>query len=315
MRFSAIIPAYNARDVLERTVGSVLSQTYGDFEIVISDDGSSDDTLEVARALAQTDGRISVVTGLNGGCSVARNRGIEAATGEFCVLLDSDDMLKAEYLATMSAFIDACPGYDLYSCNGDRLMPGGRLEPFLSGPEYVRETSWTLDDIIPVNHIFIMSAFRRELFDRLGGFRADLRYAEDYDFWLRALALGARHRFTPQRLGVYVESAGSKSKNRIPHAEAQIRIFESLAAMPQLTEQQRNLCARKLEGLHTRIRRVRLETRVVAGDIAGARGEYLRVSDAYLDKRKYAAGLVAMMISPRLYARLFAARSMKRAAS
>ncbi|MDR3687558.1 MAG: glycosyltransferase [Coriobacteriia bacterium] len=315
MRFSVIIPAYNASEVLERTVRSALEQTYPDFEVVISDDGSSDDTLDVANALAKTDPRVRVVTGPNGGCSVARNRGVEAASGEFCVLLDSDDMLKPEYVATMSAFIDRCPDYDIYSCNGDRLMTQGRTEPFLSGPVYAGETSLVLDDIIIINHVFIMSAFRRELFERLGGFRSDLRYAEDYDFWLRALALGARHRFIPQRLGVYVESAGSKSKNRIPHAQAQIRIFESLAAMPELTEAQRALCARKLEALRIRIRRVELETRVVAGEYAGARAEYLRVGDAYLDKRKYAAGLFAMMLSPRLYARLFAARASKRAVS
>ena len=315
MRFSVIIPAYNARDVLERTVRSALSQTYHDFEVVISDDGSPDDTLDVANALAKTDARIRVVTGLNGGCSVARNRGFEAATGEFCVLLDSDDMLKPDYLATMSAFIDERPGYDIYSCNGDRLMAEGRTEPFFSGPEYARETSWTLDDLIPVDRIFIMATVRRATHQRIGGFRSDLRYAEDYYFWLRALAQGARHRFTAQSLGTYVESASGKSKNRIPHAEAQIRIFEALAAMPELTDAQRALCARKLEGLHTRIRRVRLETRVVEGDYAGARGEYLRVADAYIDKRKYAMGLAAMMIIPRLYARLFAARKAKRAAS
>jgi len=315
MRFSVIIPAYNARDVLERTVRSALSQTYHDFEVVISDDGSPDDTLDVANALAKTDARIRVVTGLNGGCSVARNRGVEVASGQFCVLLDADDMLKPDYLATMSAFIDRCPGYDIYSCNGDRLMAEGRTEPFLGGDGYDRETSWTLDDIIPVDRIFIMAVIRRETHARLGGFRDDLRYAEDYDFWLRALALGARHRFIPQRLGIYVESAGSKSKNRIPHAQAQIRIFESLMAMPELTDTQRALCVRKLDGLRTRIRRVELETRLVDGDYRGARAEYLHVGDAYLDKRKYAAGLAAMMLSPRLYARLFAARATKRAAS
>jgi glycosyltransferase involved in cell wall biosynthesis len=316
MRFSVIIPAYNARDVLERTVRSALSQTFDDFEVIISDDGSPDDTLDVAQALAETDARIRVVTGLNGGCSVARNRGFEAASGEFCVLLDADDMLKPEYLATMSAFIDSCPGYDIYSCNGVRLMAEGRTEPFFSGPEYVRETSWTLDDLIPLDRIFIMATVRRDTHQRVGGFRGDLRYAEDYDFWLRALAQGARHRFTPQSLGVYVESASGKSKNRIPHAHAQIRIFEDLSgATPGLSDAQRAACNRKLAGLRTRIERIQLETRVLEGDYKGARAEYMRVSDAYLSKSKYAAGWVAMMASPRLYARLFAARDAKRSAS
>jgi glycosyltransferase involved in cell wall biosynthesis len=311
-RFSVIIPAYNAADALEQTVDSVLAQEFGALEVIVSDDGSKDATLEVAHRLAEKDSRIRVVTGENGGCSVARNRGFEAATGEFCVLLDAEDMLKPHYLSRMSTFIDACPGYDIYSCNGDRLMAEGRTEPFLRGPEYDAEKSWTLDELIPIDHIFIMATVRRSLWVRLGGFRCGLRYAEDYDFWLRALATGARQRFIPDRLGVYVESPTGKSKNRIPHAQGQIRIFEDLAQMPDLTDAQRALCRRKIADLRTRIERVELETRLQAGDYSNARAVYGRISAAYIDKRLYAIGWVAMMISPQLYARLFAARDAKR---
>jgi GT2 family glycosyltransferase len=314
VRFSIVIPAYKAAEVLETTVRSALAQTYADLEVIISDDGSPDDTLSVARALAATDDRIRVVSGENGGCSVARNRGFAAARGEFCVLLDSDDRLKPEYLEVMSAFIDANPGLDIYSCNGDRLMAGGAVEPFFSGAAYASETSWTLDDIIMIDRIFIMATVRRSLHERVGGFRSDLRYAEDYDFWLRALALGAKQRYLPQRLGVYFESPTGKSKNRIPHAEAQITIFEDLSAMPELTDAQRALCAEKLVALRTRIARVRLETRLQQGEFAGARGEYLRVRGAYLSTPKYLVGLGFMMISPRLYARVFAARDAARMA-
>jgi glycosyltransferase involved in cell wall biosynthesis len=295
-------------------VRSALAQSLGSFEIIISDDGSSDDTLARARALAQTDPRIHVVTGPNGGCSVARNRGIEAASGEYCVLLDSDDRLDPGYLEEMSAFIDRCPGFDIYSCNGLRLMAEGRTEPFFGGPEYARETSWTLADLIPVDRIFIMATLRRDLHTRVGGFRSDLRYAEDYDFWLRSLALGATHRFTPQLLGTYLESPSGKSKHRIPHAEAQIRIFSDLAAMPELSARERSLCERKLADLRARIERVKLETRLQEGDFADARATYARLSAAYISKPMYAAGWVAMMLSPRLYARLFASRSARRSA-
>jgi glycosyltransferase involved in cell wall biosynthesis len=314
MRFSVIIPAYNAHDVLESTVRSALDQSYDDFEVIVSDDGSPDDTLDVALQLA-ADSRVRVATGPNGGCSVARNRGFEAAAGEFCVLLDAGDMLKPNYLATMSEFIDARPGYDIYSCNGDRLLTSGRTEPFFSGPDYARETTWTLDDLIPIDRIFIIATVRRATHQRIGGFRSDLRYAEDYDFWLRATALGARHRFTPERLGIYVDSPSSKSKNRIPHAHAQMRIFESLAEMPELNDTQRALCRGKISDLATRIERVQLETRLQAGDFSDARATYTRVSAAYLSKPLYAAGWVAMMISPRLYARLFAARGARRSSS
>jgi succinoglycan biosynthesis protein ExoO len=315
MRFSVIVPAYNAAEMLEVTVRSALSQDFDDFEVVISDDGSTDRTLALARSLAAEDARVRVVTAENGGCAAARNRGFEAAGGEFGVLLDSDDQLGPGYLSAMSAFIDARPGFDIYSCNGTRVLSEARSEPFLSGPAYARETSWTLDDIILVNRIYITAVLRRELWARIGGFTVGQRYAEDYDFWLRALASGARQIYTPKRLGIYFERADGKSKNRLPHAEAQIAMFTRLSAMPELTEKQRQLCAEKIGLLGKRIARIELEARLQRGDYHDARREYLGVGSAYNSKAKYVGGMVLMLISPRLYASAFGVRDARRLGS
>ena len=315
MRFSVIVPAYNASENLSATVRSALAQELGDLEVVISDDGSTDNTLDIAHALAAEDPRVIVVTGENGGCSVARNRAFAAASGEYAVLLDSDDQLLPGYLSAMSAFIDARPGRDIYSCNGIRRTADGSSEPFLSGAAYAAETSWTLDDIIIINHIFITAVLRRDLWERVGGYVEGLRYAEDYDFWLRALALGAKHIYTPQQLSIYLEQATGKSKNRIPHAEAQIGVFTRLSEMPELTDAQRRLCAEKIALLHTRIERVELEARLQRGEFAGARGAYLGVRRAYNSQAMYVGGLALMMVSPRLYARVFRARDSRRMGS
>ena len=312
MRFSVVVPAYNASEVLEATVRSALEQDFDGFEVVISDDGSTDDTLLIARSLEVADPRVRVITSANEGCAVARNRAFEAARGEFGVLLDSDDQLAPGYLSAMSAFIDARPGFDIYSCNGTRVMSDGRSEPFLSGSMYGRETSWLLDDVIVVNRIYITAVVRRDLWARVGGYTPGLRYAEDYDFWLRSLALGARHIYTPKRLGIYAERADGKSKNRVPHAAAQIGIFTRLMAMPQLNDVQRELCAHKIDLLRTRIARIELETRLQKGEYAGARRAYLGVRSAYLSQPMYAAGLVLMLVSPRLYASFFSSRDARR---
>ena len=182
-------------------------------------------------------------------------------------------------------------------------MADGLSEPFLSGSAYSRETSWTLDDIIIVNHIYVTAVVRRDLWERVGGFTAGLRYAEDYDFWLRALALGARQIYTPQRLAVYMERAGGKSKQRMAHAETQIGIFTRLAAMPELNDDAARRCApRSSSCIRTRIARLELEARLQRGEYAGARREYLGVRSAYNSQAMYAAGLALMMVSPRLYA-------------
>ena len=313
MRFSVVVAAFNAEDTLAGAVRSVLSQAGPDVEVVVSDDGSTDTTLVLAQRLAAEDGRVRVVTGPNGGCSVARNRGYEQATGDFGVLLDADDELAPGYFDTMRAFITERPGYDIYSTNGTRRFTDGSEEPFLSGPAYEHETSWTLSDLIPADRIFVMAAVRRDLWKRIGGFRTDLRYAEDYDFWVRAFAAGASQIYRPERLGIAISRAGSKSKNRIPHAEAQIHIFEDLSRQPELTDAQRDQCARKIDELRVRIRRVELETRLQRGDTRGARRAYLQVRSAYLSQPLYFAGLALMLVSPRLYVRAFSARDARRA--
>jgi glycosyltransferase involved in cell wall biosynthesis len=308
-RFSFIIPAYNAADTLAAAVTSALSQMVGSLEVIISDDGSTDATASVADRLQLEDGRVRIVSGPNAGCAAARNRGIELARGEFFCLLDADDLLESTYLEHMSAFVRANPGRDIYSCNATRRLVSGRSEAFFSGDEFSRETSWTLDDLIPVDRIYVSALVRRELWQRLGGFRTDLRYAEDYDFWLRALAAGAGHRYLPERLGIAVARLESKSRNRVPHARAQIRIFEDLAGTDSLTLEQRRACAEKLNALQRRIERVELERRLQQGEYAGARAAYLRVRSAYLSRGLYYTGLALMLVSPRLYAAAYRRRS------
>src|SRR5262245_36702982 len=90
---SVITPAYNAASYLPETIASVLAQTHRDFELLIIDDGSTDDTLEVARRFAAADARISVASVPNSGPAAARNAALRAARGEFIALLDSDDVI------------------------------------------------------------------------------------------------------------------------------------------------------------------------------------------------------------------------------
>src|SRR6478736_3287941 len=94
MRFSVVIPTYNRASTLPRAIRSVLEQTYADVELVIVDDGSTDDTAEVVGAFA--DARITYLRQTNRGVSAARNAGAAAATGDFIVFLDSDDQLLPE---------------------------------------------------------------------------------------------------------------------------------------------------------------------------------------------------------------------------
>ena len=98
---SVIIPVYNRQDVIEECVNSVLAQTYQNFEIIIIDDGSADGTINVCEKLVENEPRIKLLYGEHAGVSAARNKGIEAAVGEYIFFIDSDDVIYPLLLETL----------------------------------------------------------------------------------------------------------------------------------------------------------------------------------------------------------------------
>ena len=103
---SIVIPVYNAENYIEKTVESVLDSTYRDFELLLIDDGSSDNSIGVCEEMRKKDPRIRIVSKPNGGVSSARNRGIEEAEGSYIAFVDDDDLISRDYLEKLVACID-----------------------------------------------------------------------------------------------------------------------------------------------------------------------------------------------------------------
>ncbi|WP_285674769.1 glycosyltransferase family 2 protein, partial [Paralimibaculum aggregatum] len=125
-RFSVLCSAYNAEATLEATVASVLAQSCGDFELLITDDGSTDGTLALARRLAAGDPRIRVLAQDNAGKSVAMNAMIAAARGAILVMQDADDLSPPERLAVLAGRFDARPELGL-ALSGYALLWHGHV--------------------------------------------------------------------------------------------------------------------------------------------------------------------------------------------
>ncbi len=113
---SVIVPVYQVEDYLENCVQSILNQTYTDLEIILVDDGSKDNCPAMCDEFARKDKRIKVIHKENGGLSDARNRGLEAATGEYIAFVDSDDYIHPEMYANMVAFLERNPDFNLVMC-------------------------------------------------------------------------------------------------------------------------------------------------------------------------------------------------------
>jgi glycosyltransferase involved in cell wall biosynthesis len=177
---SVIIPTYNRSRIIKEAVDSVLAQDYKDVEVIVVDDGSTDNTSET---LASYGDEISVLFQDNKGVSAARNRGIAEASGQFVAFLDSDDLWLPQKLSTQVEFFQQTP--DAFICqteeiwvrNGIRVNPGKRHKK-PSG--MIFEPSLELCLVSP-SAVMI----RRDVLDDAGGFDETLRACEDYDLWLR----------------------------------------------------------------------------------------------------------------------------------
>lgn len=214
---SVIIPLYNKARYIRHTIASVLSQTtpqldgggggimHDNIEVIVIDDGSTDDGPAIVRQLAEQDARIRLLSQPNGGVSRARNSGIRASQGEWVAFLDADDTWDANYLTEMMALHHRHPECGILTC-----ARHGRCIPQLP-----QET--VIDDAAAWGIIYWTGTIvcRRALFDDAGLFREDISRGEDRDMWLR-LGLRTTTAFLNRELAHYEEDAEGSLTATVP---------------------------------------------------------------------------------------------------
>lgn len=178
-KVSIIVPCYNQANYLPETLDSVLAQTYTDWECVIVNDGSPDNTDEIARRYLEQDSRFKYIEQSNKGPAAARNNGIENSFGEFILPLDSDDLIAPTYLEKAVEVFNRNIDTKLVYCKADKF--GLVNEP------------WVLDDynyntFIWKNCIFCTAMYKRSDYLRTGGYNVNMTHGlEDWDFFLSLL--------------------------------------------------------------------------------------------------------------------------------
>jgi len=235
-RFSIVVPAYNAEATLAETLDAVLAQRLGSWECIVVDDGSTDETAAIAREYEERDHRLRVIGQTNQGSAGAYNTGVGAAEADFVVLCSADDVLLPEHLAEMAAFIEREPGFDIYSSNGYYLRADGSRDLVYAQGDM--PDSMSLTGVIRRCFFSVGTAYRRALFETVGGYRTDV-YGEDYDFWLRSMAAGARHRYLPVPLSLQRLSPSQKSSDLESVYRSDIRLVTDLFESANLSEDER----------------------------------------------------------------------------
>ncbi|MDP3966839.1 MAG: glycosyltransferase [Nocardioides sp.] len=182
---SIVMPLWNRAAVVRAAVESVQRQTFSGWELVIVDDGSTDDSLAVVRGLAAYDERIVVVPAGHRGVSAARNAGLAQARGRYVAFLDTDNQWRPGFLQLMLAELEAHPDWG---------MAHAALQAAKDGKVYYRAFEGTHQHLLVANHIDLnVLVARRELVDRVGGFDETLRRGVDYDLVLKMAELTPPH--------------------------------------------------------------------------------------------------------------------------
>lgn len=239
---SVVIPLYNKEQEIEQTIRSVLAQTRQPEEILVVDDGSTDRSAEIVRAIASP--LVRLITQANAGVSAARNRGIAEARSQYIALLDGDDQWEAGFLEAVERLILEFPGCGLY-CTGFSVMshdglfpaPGpverGIIENFFrdSAHRYIANSS--------------VSCIPREVFDAVGGFPEGMKIAEDLYMWIK-IARRYRVCYTPERLMRYSKVASNRSASSYTPEQTRYS-FEELYD-PAAPEEEREFIARAALG-------------------------------------------------------------------
>lgn len=218
---SVLTPAYNSAKFIRHTLDSALSQTFADFEMIVIDDGSTDETRPIVEAYAARDSRIRLVAQSNAGIAAARNRAMAIARGRFFALLDSDDLWLPTYLSEQLEVLSRSPEVAVLSANAINLGGGFDGQPLLPIGDGRTIRFVSLLELVEVeDSLCILSMFRREVVDAIGGFDATLRRSEDYDLWLRAASAGYRIAVNPKPLGLYRRRPDSVSADEVLMLEA-----------------------------------------------------------------------------------------------
>ncbi|MBV8279029.1 MAG: glycosyltransferase family 2 protein [Verrucomicrobia bacterium] len=191
-RVSVVVPAYNHGKYILQTLDSVFAQTYTDYEVIIINDGSPDNTTELLRPLKES-GRIRYFEQPNAGQAAARNRGLAEACGEFIAFLDDDDLWPPDKLEWQVQELDRRPacGVIVGVAEGLAGEEGGNrifgVSPLGLGPNEFKD--FTFREMFH-GCPFIspgQTLIRAELLRRLKGFRAEYRGTDDFDLWMRAV--------------------------------------------------------------------------------------------------------------------------------
>lgn len=264
LKYSVVIPLYNKEHYIEKTLESVLKQSFQDFEILVIDDGSSDHSLHAAKKIVSD--KIRIIEQKNQGVSVARNTGIQNAKGKYIAFLDADDEWKENYLETIDELTNEYPQSDIFVTAYAVQMGNGkvnfstRLEP----EKGCLESYWLT---LAKGYDFVWTSattIKREALISAGGFKPGEKIGQDLDMWARVAKRNPKVAYSSEICVNYnrAAEANARTRVRIAWAGAFINDLEEELVNPERTSEEIESIQKKYDKKMT----VYIFTSILAGE-------------------------------------------------
>jgi glycosyltransferase involved in cell wall biosynthesis len=295
-RVSVIIPAFNVAPYINKTLDSVFSQSFDDFEVILVNDGS-EDTSELERNITPYRDSIVYIKQENGGVSAARNIAIEIAKGDLLAFLDGDDEWLPGYLEEQVKFIDE-RGLDMAYCDAFLLQaPPGVGATYMDispsdGPVTPVSLILATCNVITSGTIVLKKSLRE-----VGLFDVRMRSHQDFDLWFRLAKHGARIDFQKKPLVKYRFRVDGISGDNVKRARRNVSAFEWLARKYDLSKVEHEAVTDQLAEARAFLNLEIAKSLIVSREYDRARS-YVKVANNFFNSTKLRAITVALRISP-----------------
>lgn len=242
---SVILPFYNAQEYIKPALTSILRQHYRELEIILVNDGSTDNSEDIALKLTSNDDRVKYLyldDGPHGHVAAGRNAGIEVASGDYITFQDADDVSDLKRIQRQVDYMSAFADVEFVSCLARDFSDGGKVSKAEGGAEFLTSKQ-IARNLYRCNCIIqACTLFRRNVFDKYGYYDVTTPYAKDYEYWLRLLGRGAEFHKIPEILyhrRIHPEQWMALNSSTLVHNSMELKLEKAL--LPRLKHDNRDL--------------------------------------------------------------------------
>jgi hypothetical protein len=297
--FSVVIAAYEVADLIGDAIDSVLGQTLPPLEVIVSDDGSTD---ELRQTVASFGDRVRYLRNEHRGAAAAMNAGVAVAEGDYAVFIGADDTFEPKRLEALAELANTSPDADVLTTDAYVAIAGKVFRRFYD-ETFPFAFSHQRSEILRRNFVFGHTAVLRRRFVEVGGFDESIRWTSDWELWARMILGGSRIGLVPEPLATYNIREQALSSKRLDQARGRLQTLRCIERDPRLASAELVVVRREIEACSNEIASRETQEALLAG-APGARAQALAIArlKGYPPKARVRA--LGAALAPRLAGRL-----------